>query len=120
MSDAAAVVGLGDLGISIARRLHAVGVAVAGIDGAEERRTIWEAETGLSALASTADLRRDGDEAPVADVSSPEPDVAAHILADDHSERACVNSNRCVPAQMLGMPGACYNPKSNQAVKASR
>ena len=22
----------------------------------------------------------------------------------------CVNSNRCVPAQMLGMKGICYNP----------
>jgi 2,4-dienoyl-CoA reductase-like NADH-dependent reductase (Old Yellow Enzyme family) len=49
-----------------------------------------------------------------------EPDVAAHILAADSTTRACVNSNRCVPAQMLGMPGACYNPKTNQAVKASR
>jgi 3-hydroxyisobutyrate dehydrogenase-like beta-hydroxyacid dehydrogenase len=56
VSDAAAVVGLGDLGISIARRLHEVGVEVIGIDGAEERRSMWEAETGLSALASTADL----------------------------------------------------------------
>ena len=24
--------------------------------------------------------------------------------------RLCVNSNRCVPAQMLGMKGMCYNP----------
>jgi 3-hydroxyisobutyrate dehydrogenase len=54
--DAAAVIGLGDLGISIARRLHEVGVAVAGIDGAAERRELWEGGTGLSALASTADL----------------------------------------------------------------
>jgi 3-hydroxyisobutyrate dehydrogenase len=54
--DAAAVIGLGDLGISIARRLHEVGVAVAGIDGAAERRELWEGETGHSALASTADL----------------------------------------------------------------
>ncbi len=46
VSDAAAVVGLGDLGISIARRLHEVGVAVAGIDGAAERREMWEGETG--------------------------------------------------------------------------
>ena len=70
MSDAAAVIGLGDLGISIARRLHAVGVAVIGIDGAEERRSMWEEETGLSALASTADLRPDGDEPPVADTAA--------------------------------------------------
>lgn len=56
MSDAAVVVGLGDLGISIARRLHEVGVAVTGIDGADERRRIWEGESGLEALASTANL----------------------------------------------------------------
>jgi 3-hydroxyisobutyrate dehydrogenase-like beta-hydroxyacid dehydrogenase len=54
--DAAAVVGLGDLGIAIARRLHAVGVAVGGIDGVPERRAMWEEESGLAALASTADL----------------------------------------------------------------
>jgi 3-hydroxyisobutyrate dehydrogenase-like beta-hydroxyacid dehydrogenase len=53
VSDAAAVVGLGDLGISIARRLHAVGVAVTGIDGADERRRMWEGESGLDALTST-------------------------------------------------------------------
>jgi 3-hydroxyisobutyrate dehydrogenase-like beta-hydroxyacid dehydrogenase len=54
--DGAAVVGLGDLGISIARRLHEVGVAVAGIDGAPERRELWDGESGLAALASTAEL----------------------------------------------------------------
>lgn len=56
MSDAAAVVGLGDLGIAIARRLHAVGVAVSGIDGVPERRAMWKEESGLAALASTAEL----------------------------------------------------------------
>lgn len=61
MTEAAIVVGLGDLGISIARRLHAVGVAVIGVDGAAERRTMWEGESGREALASTADL---GSEAP--------------------------------------------------------
>jgi 3-hydroxyisobutyrate dehydrogenase-like beta-hydroxyacid dehydrogenase len=59
-SEAAAVVGLGDLGISVARRLHEVGVAVTGIDGAEERRAMWEAESGRQAFASTADLETDG------------------------------------------------------------
>jgi 3-hydroxyisobutyrate dehydrogenase-like beta-hydroxyacid dehydrogenase len=56
VTDAAAVVGLGDLGIAIARRLHAVGVAVAGIDGVPERRAMWEEESGRAALASTAEL----------------------------------------------------------------
>ncbi len=42
-----------------------------------------------------------------------EPDLAARILGDDrrHDAGWCVNSNKCVPAQMLGMKGACYNPE---------
>jgi hypothetical protein len=39
-----------------------------------------------------------------------EPDLADRILADDATPRLCQNSNRCVPAQMLGMKGMCYNP----------
>ncbi|WP_436792918.1 NADH:flavin oxidoreductase [Actinospongicola halichondriae] len=39
-----------------------------------------------------------------------EPDLAAKILGDDPGPRRCQNSNRCVPAQMLGMKGVCYNP----------
>ncbi|HEX3706151.1 MAG TPA: hypothetical protein VHV76_05925 [Mycobacteriales bacterium] len=46
-----------------------------------------------------------------------EPDLAERILGDDASPRACRNSNRCVPAQMLGMAGACYNPEVNRAVR---
>jgi 3-hydroxyisobutyrate dehydrogenase len=56
--DAAAVVGLGDLGISVARRLHEVGVVVTGIDGATDRRRMWGDESGLPALVSTAELDR--------------------------------------------------------------
>ena len=43
-----------------------------------------------------------------------EPDLARRILGEDghpHDTGLCVNSNRCVPAQMLGMKGACYNPE---------
>ncbi|HVF32272.1 MAG TPA: hypothetical protein VM933_04460 [Acidimicrobiales bacterium] len=43
-----------------------------------------------------------------------EPDLAVRILGDHSapSDRGlCVNSNRCVPAQMLGMKGGCYNPE---------
>jgi 2,4-dienoyl-CoA reductase-like NADH-dependent reductase (Old Yellow Enzyme family) len=44
-----------------------------------------------------------------------EPDLARRILGtgveDRHDTGLCVNSNRCVPAQMLGMKGACYNPE---------
>ena len=39
-----------------------------------------------------------------------EPDLAARILDGDPGPRLCRNSNRCVPAQMLGMRGVCYNP----------
>lgn len=46
-----------------------------------------------------------------------EPDLAARILAGDDAPRACRNSNRCVPAQMLGMPGACYNPATHRAMR---
>ena len=40
-----------------------------------------------------------------------EPDLAERIFADDPAPRLCRNSNRCVPAQMLGMKGICYNPE---------
>jgi 2,4-dienoyl-CoA reductase-like NADH-dependent reductase (Old Yellow Enzyme family) len=40
-----------------------------------------------------------------------EPDLAARILGSGSGHGLCVNSNRCVPAQMLGMKGACYNPE---------
>ena len=47
-----------------------------------------------------------------------EPDVARRFLGDVAGEVRCRNSNRCVPAQMLGMKGVCYNPevtKRNEA-----
>jgi len=49
-----------------------------------------------------------------------EADLAARILGDDAGPRLCRNSNRCVPAQMLGMPGVCYNPEVNRARAAVR
>ncbi len=39
-----------------------------------------------------------------------EPDLAARILESDDAPRLCLNSNKCVSAQMLGMKGVCYNP----------
>ena len=39
-----------------------------------------------------------------------EADLAAHILGDAGGPARCQNSNLCVPAQMLGMKGVCYNP----------
>ncbi len=40
-----------------------------------------------------------------------EPDLATRILDGDPGPRLCRSSNRCVPAQMLGMRGVCYNPE---------
>jgi 2,4-dienoyl-CoA reductase-like NADH-dependent reductase (Old Yellow Enzyme family) len=39
-----------------------------------------------------------------------EPDLAARVLGDSPEPRRCRNSNFCVPAEMLGMKGTCYNP----------
>ena len=47
-----------------------------------------------------------------------EPDLAARILGGDPGPRLCRSSNRCVPAQMLGMRGACYNPAVNRQARA--
>lgn len=47
-----------------------------------------------------------------------EPDLAAQILGGDPGPRLCLSSNRCVPAQMLGMKGVCYNPDTRRKVEA--
>jgi 2,4-dienoyl-CoA reductase-like NADH-dependent reductase (Old Yellow Enzyme family) len=39
-----------------------------------------------------------------------EPDLAARILGGSPASPKCEYSNLCVPAQMLGMKGVCYNP----------
>jgi 2,4-dienoyl-CoA reductase-like NADH-dependent reductase (Old Yellow Enzyme family) len=44
-----------------------------------------------------------------------EADLAERILEGDPGPRLCRNSNRCVPAQMLGMKGLCYNPEVRRA-----
>jgi 2,4-dienoyl-CoA reductase-like NADH-dependent reductase (Old Yellow Enzyme family) len=85
----------------VKRRVSIPVFAVGGIRTAEEVNAILE-----------------GGEADMVGIGRPfyaEPDLAARILgagagtAADHGR--CVNSNRCVPAQMLGMKGACYNPE---------
>lgn len=40
-----------------------------------------------------------------------EPDLPARIFAGGGSPGLCRNSNQCVPAQLLGMKGTCYNPE---------
>jgi 2,4-dienoyl-CoA reductase-like NADH-dependent reductase (Old Yellow Enzyme family) len=55
----------------------------------------------------------EGEEAHMVGVGRPfyaEPDIAARLLDDHQAGAACESSNLCVPAQMLGMRGICYNP----------
>jgi 2,4-dienoyl-CoA reductase-like NADH-dependent reductase (Old Yellow Enzyme family) len=71
-------------------------LAVGGIRTAEEARAVL--------AAGDADL---------VGIGRPfyaEPDLARRILAAEPGPGRCRNSNRCVPAQMLGMKGICYNP----------
>jgi 2,4-dienoyl-CoA reductase-like NADH-dependent reductase (Old Yellow Enzyme family) len=74
----------------------------------------------VGGIRTAAEVRSilDGNEAAMAGIGRPfyaEPDLAERILADDPEPRLCRNSNRCVPAQMLGMRGVCYNPEVNKA-----
>jgi 2,4-dienoyl-CoA reductase-like NADH-dependent reductase (Old Yellow Enzyme family) len=50
-----------------------------------------------------------------------EPALAAKILKPGQGERvACASSNLCVPAQMLGMKGTCYNPEVRRRASDDR
>ena len=78
---------------------------------------------GIRTRAEIDDLLESGD-ADMVGIGRPfyaEGDLPARLLADD-ADRAehhvlCQNSNMCVPAQMLGMKGTCYNP---EVVKLAR
>ncbi|MGQ0434771.1 MAG: oxidoreductase [Microthrixaceae bacterium] len=55
----------------------------------------------------------DGGQADMVGIGRPfyaEPDLAERILGGRPDPGLCQYSNLCVPAQMLGMKGACYNP----------
>ena len=55
----------------------------------------------------------DGGEADLVGIGRPfyaEPDLPERILGGRPEPGLCQYSNLCVPAQMLGMKGACYNP----------
>ena len=78
------------------RRLSIPVFAVGGIRTAEEVNGVLEAG-----------------EADMVGIGRPfyaEPDLAARVLAGSEEPRRCRNSNFCVPAEMLGMRGTCYNP----------
>jgi 2,4-dienoyl-CoA reductase-like NADH-dependent reductase (Old Yellow Enzyme family) len=62
----------------------------------------------------------DGGQADLVGIGRPfyaEPDLARRILGGSAEPGLCQYSNLCVPAQMLGMKGACYNP---EVIKARR
>lgn len=77
---------------------------------------------GIRTRAEIDDLLESGD-ADMVGIGRPfyaEGDLPERLLADggeEHHHVLCQNSNMCVPAQMLGMKGACYNP---EVVKAAR
>jgi 2,4-dienoyl-CoA reductase-like NADH-dependent reductase (Old Yellow Enzyme family) len=49
-----------------------------------------------------------------------EPDLAARILGGSPAPPKCQYSNLCVPAQMLGMKGVCYNPAVKKTAGADQ
>jgi 2,4-dienoyl-CoA reductase-like NADH-dependent reductase (Old Yellow Enzyme family) len=63
----------------------------------------------------------DGGQADMVGIGRPfyaEPDLASRILGGSHDGPRCQYSNLCVPAQMLGMKGVCYNPAVRKGVSA--
>jgi 2,4-dienoyl-CoA reductase-like NADH-dependent reductase (Old Yellow Enzyme family) len=112
-----------------ARRRRAVIEAGAWIGGRRAPfRPVWNRDlfravkrrVGIPVLAvggirSAADARSilDAGDADLVGVGRPfyaEPDVARRFLGGADGPVRCRSSNRCVPAQMLGMKGVCYNP----------
>jgi 2,4-dienoyl-CoA reductase-like NADH-dependent reductase (Old Yellow Enzyme family) len=88
------------------RRISIPVFAVGGIRTAEEVEAILE-----------------GGEADLVGIGRPfyaEPDLARRVLGADPAPRRCRNSNLCVPAQMLGMKGVCYNPAVRRADTPAR
>jgi 2,4-dienoyl-CoA reductase-like NADH-dependent reductase (Old Yellow Enzyme family) len=72
--------------------------------------------------AAEADAILDGREADLVGVGRPfyaQPDVARTFLSGSAAPVLCRNSNLCVPAQMLGMKGLCYNPEVRRAAAAA-
>jgi 2,4-dienoyl-CoA reductase-like NADH-dependent reductase (Old Yellow Enzyme family) len=64
----------------------------------------------------------DGGQADMVGIGRPfyaEPDLAERILGGRADGPRCQYSNLCVPAQMLGMKGVCYNPEVTRAGRRS-
>jgi 2,4-dienoyl-CoA reductase-like NADH-dependent reductase (Old Yellow Enzyme family) len=69
----------------------------------------------VGGIRTAADVNEilDGGHADMVGIGRPfyaEADLAARILGGSAAEPKCQYSNLCVPAQMLGMKGVCYNP----------
>jgi 2,4-dienoyl-CoA reductase-like NADH-dependent reductase (Old Yellow Enzyme family) len=70
----------------------------------------------VGGIRTAAEIRGilEGGEADMVGIGRPfyaEPALASRLLEQDADGTAhCQNSNMCVPAQMLGMKGVCYNP----------
>ncbi len=72
--------------------------------------------------AADVDGILDGGQADLVGIGRPfyaEPDLAARILGGRPEPGLCQYSNLCVPAQMLGMKGACYNPAVAKARRSA-
>jgi 2,4-dienoyl-CoA reductase-like NADH-dependent reductase (Old Yellow Enzyme family) len=77
---------------------------------------------GIRSAAEIDDIVDAGD-ADLVGIGRPfyaEPDLAARILGGGAGPARCRNSNLCVPAQMLGMKGVCYNPEVRRATHGAR
>ena len=77
---------------------------------------------GVRTAAEVNDILEAGD-ADMVGIGRPfyaEPDLPRRILGDDSGPALCLNSNRCVPAQMLGMKGVCYNPDVTRRARSTR
>ena len=67
---------------------------------------------GIRTAAEVSEIL-EGGQADMVGIGRPfyaEPDLAERVLAASTEPRRCRNSNFCVPAEMLGMKGTCYNP----------
>ena len=76
---------------------------------------------GIRTAAEARQILEDG-EADMVGFGRPfyaQDDLAAHVLARRRTA-CCRNSNKCVPAQMLGMKGVCYNPEVTRQVAVER
>ena len=83
------------------------------------RSSPWAA----SATRREVDEMLDGGQADLVGIGRPfyaEPDLPRRILGGSAEAGLCQYSNLCVPAQMLGMKGACYNPAVVKLGRAPR